>query len=127
MSAIATLTIIVGSLLIAGGLQELIVQGILNNLAFPLLGGTLGAVAGAFVLATGIALYRGSADARRLAVTSAAVSLPTFVLIGLIERLAGWPVTVLGLGLPVMLVLVTRRARHSPFFPLDGNPPNAPS
>jgi hypothetical protein len=108
MSAIATLTVIVGALLIAGGLQELIVQGVLNNLAFPLLGGTLGTVAGCFVLATGIALFRGSADARRLALTSAAVSLPTFILIGLIERLAGWPVTIIGLGLPVLLVLLTR-------------------
>lgn len=118
MSGIATLTIIVGALLTAGGLQELIVQGILNNLAFPLLGGTLGTVAGSFVLATGIALFRGSAEARRLAVTSAAVSLPTFVLIGLIERLAGWPVTILGLGLPVVLVLMTHPMRHS--APLSG-------
>src|SRR5688572_11278896 len=110
MSAIATLTIIVGALLVAGGLQEVIVQGILNNLAFPLLGGTLGTVAGCFVLATGIALFRGSPDARRLAITSAAVSIPTFLLIGLIARLAGWPVTILGLGLPVLLVLLTRRA-----------------
>ena len=45
MSAIATFTIIVGALLTAGGLQELIVQGILNNRTFPLLGGTLGTVA----------------------------------------------------------------------------------
>jgi uncharacterized membrane protein YozB (DUF420 family) len=116
MSAIATFTIIVGALLIAGGLQELIVQGILNNLAFPLLGGTLGTVAGFFVLATGIALFRGSAEARRLAIASAAVSLPTFVLIGLIERLAGWPVTILGLGVPIVLVLLTRPARHSPLL-----------
>jgi type IV secretory pathway VirB2 component (pilin) len=118
MSALATLTIIVGALLIAGGLQELIVQGILNNLAFPLLGGTLGTVAGFFVLATGIALFRGSADTRRLAVISAAVSLPTFVLIGLIERLSGWPVTILGLGLPIVLVLLTRPTRRS--LPLSG-------
>lgn len=118
MSAIATFTIIVGALLTAGGLQELIVQGILNNRTFPLLGGTLGTVAGCFVLATGIALFRDSAKAPRLALTSAAVSLPTFVLIGLIERLAGWHVTILGLVLPVVLVLLTRPTRDS--RPLSG-------
>jgi hypothetical protein len=62
MSILATITIIVGALLIAGGLQELVVQGILNGLTFPLLGGTLGTVAGGFVLATGISLFRGSSD-----------------------------------------------------------------
>ena len=41
---IPILTILIGALLTAAGAQELVVQGILNNRLFPLVGGTLGTV-----------------------------------------------------------------------------------
>jgi hypothetical protein len=44
---VAILAIVTGTLQTAGGAQELIVQGIFNNKGVPLIGGTLGALAGA--------------------------------------------------------------------------------
>jgi hypothetical protein len=52
---ISILAILIGALLTAAGAQELIVQGIFNNRLFPLIGGTLGTVAGALILSAGIA------------------------------------------------------------------------
>jgi hypothetical protein len=114
MTVIAVLAILVGAVQAAAGVQELVFQGVLNNRLYPLLGGTLGAVAGGFVLATGIALFRGSPDALRLARTSASVSIPVFLLIGVLEPLAGWPATILGFGMPlVMLAMIGRSARDA--------------
>ena len=115
MTVLAVMTILVGALLAAGGAQELFVQGVLNSRLYPLLGGTLGAVAGVFLLATGIALFRRSPDILRLARATAGLSIPVFLLIGVFQPLAGRGATILGLGLPlVVLAVLTRRARHAP-------------
>ena len=66
---IPVLTLFVGALSTAAGIQELVVQGILNNQVIPLTGGTIGAV-------------------------------------------AGWPMTLLGLGWPIVLLFHVR-SRHS--------------
>ena len=58
---VSVLTIVIGALLTAGGVQELVFQGILNSRLYPLVGGTLGAVAGVFLLSAGIALFLKSA------------------------------------------------------------------
>ena len=108
MTVLAVITILVGALLAAGGAQELVVQGMLNSRLYPLLGGTLGAVAGAFLLATGIALFRHSPDTRRLAQTTACVAVPVFLLIGVIQPLAGRPATVLGFVMPLIVLAVLR-------------------
>jgi hypothetical protein len=110
MTALAVIAILVGAIQAAAGAQELVFQGILNNRLYPLLGGTLGAVAGAFVLATGIALFRRSPNTVRLAQASASVSIPVFLLIGVLEPLAGWPATILGLGLPLVVLAVLGRS-----------------
>ncbi len=70
MTFLAVITILVGALQAAGGVQELVVQGVLNNRLYPLVGGTLGTVAGVFILATGIALFRRSPEVVRLARTT---------------------------------------------------------
>jgi hypothetical protein len=112
MTVLAVIAILVGALETAAGLQELVVQGILNSRLYPLIGGTLGTVAGAFVLVTGIALFRRSPEARRLAQATAGICIPIFVLIGFIQRLAGWPATILGLALPLILLVVVGRRPH---------------
>ena len=104
MTLLAVITILVGALLAAGGAQELVVQGLLNNRLYPLVGGTLGAVAGVFLLATGIALFRHSPGTLRLARTTAGVSVPVFLLIGIIQPLAGRPATLLGLAMPLIVL-----------------------
>jgi hypothetical protein len=117
MTVLAVITILVGALLAAGGAQELVVQGVLNSRLYPLLGGTLGTVAGAFLLATGIALFRHSPDTLRLARTTAGVSLPVFLLIGVVQPLAGRPATLLGFAMPlIVLAMLSRQAgdTHDP-------------
>ena len=58
---VSVLTIVIGALLTAGGVRELVFQGILNSRLYPLVGGTLGTVAGAFLLAAGISFFLNSA------------------------------------------------------------------
>jgi len=106
---IAILTILIGAVLTAGGAQELIVQGIFNNRRYPLLGGTLGAVAGALLLSAGIALLRESPRATDLIRASAFVCVPVFVIIGFIWPLAGWPVRIIGIAFPLFLLAYFRK------------------
>lgn len=114
MTVLAVITILVGALQAAAGAQELVFQGVLNNRLYPLLGGTLGTVAGIFLLATGIALFRRSPDILRLARTTASVSIPVFLLIGVLQPLAGRPATILGFGMPlVVLAVLSRHSRQT--------------
>lgn len=107
---IAILTILIGAVLTAGGVQELVVQGVFNNRRWPLLGGTLGAVAGALLLSAGIALLRQSPRAVALIRASAWVCVPVFVMIGFIWPLAGWPVKIIGIGFPLFLLAYFRKS-----------------
>ena len=110
MTTLAVLAIVVAALEFAGGVQELVVQGILNNQRDPLIGGTLGAVAGVFLLLAGIGLFRGSPTAGRMARVAVGVSLPVYLLIGFAWHLAGWPARVLGIVVPLLLLAATTRA-----------------
>ena len=106
---VAILTILLGALGTAGGVQELVVQGILNNQTIPLIGGTLGAVAASLLVAAGIALLRQSPRAVALMRAAALTSLPVSVLIGqIVCGLAGWPMTLVGLGWPLFLLVYFR-------------------
>ena len=105
---IAIVTILFGALALAGGLQELFAQGILNSQKIPLLGGTMGAVSGALLVAAGVALLRRSPRAAELARAAAVTTIPIMILIGqLVWGLAGWGVTLLGLAWPAVLLVVT--------------------
>jgi len=108
---ISILTILIGAVLTAGGAQELIVQGIFNNRRYPLLGGALGAVAGALLLSAGIALLRESPRAIALIRASALVCLPVFLIIGFVWPLAGWPVRIIGIGFPLFLLAYFRKSQ----------------
>jgi hypothetical protein len=106
---VAILTIFVGALNAAAGTQELVVMGILNNQLIPLTGGTLGAVAGALLLSSGMALLRQSPRANSLTRAAAIASLPVAGLIGQLGwGLAGWPMTLLGLAWPLFVLLRIR-------------------
>jgi hypothetical protein len=106
---VAILTIFVGALNAAAGTQELVVMGIFNNQLVPLTGGTLGAVAGALLLSAGIALLRQSPRAHSLTRAAAIASLPVAGLIGQLGwGLAGWPMTLLGLAWPLVLLFHVR-------------------
>jgi hypothetical protein len=110
MTFLAVIAILVGALQAAGGVQELVIQGIRNGLLSPLIAGTLGAVAGGFLLATGIALFRRSPEVVRLAWATTGICVPVFVWIGILQPLAGRPATVLGLAVPLLVLTMVRRA-----------------
>ena len=107
------LTIFVGALNAAAGTQELVVQGIFNNQRIPLTGGTLGAVAGALLVAAGVALIRHSPQAASLTRAAAISMLAVMALIGMLGwGLAGWPMTLVGFVWPLFLTFHVRGA-HS--------------
>lgn len=79
---VAILTIFIGAVFTAAGVQEMVVQGIFNTKAIPL--------AGALLLSGGMALLRQSPRATALTRAAAVASLPVFVLIGKIVLEARW-------------------------------------
>ena len=104
--------ILLGALETAGGVQELINQGIIRNRTYPCAAaGTLGTIAGVLLLASGIALLFDTPKAKILVEATAYVSIPVFLLIGVITRIAGWPITLAGLGFPLVLLLLGRKAQ----------------
>lgn len=103
---VAIVTIFLAALGTAGGIQELVVQGILNHQTIPLTGGTLATVSGALLISSGIALLRQSPRAIRLTRAAALASLVVSVLVGqIVWGLAGWPMTIVGLGWPLFLLM----------------------
>lgn len=101
--------VLIGALETAGGVQELVYQGIIRNRSYPLTAGTLGAVAGALLLAAGVALLRDAPTAKGLAEAAVYVSIPVFFLIGIVTRISGWPVTAAGITFPIIVLVVTRQ------------------
>jgi hypothetical protein len=106
---IATLVLVLGSLLTAGGAQELVYRGILQSETEPLAIGALGTLAGALIVAAGITLLTRSTLFRTLAQASAYISVPVAILAGFIKHYAGWPMTVVGIVLPLFLVFYCQK------------------
>lgn len=110
---VALLAIMFGALEIAGGTQELVYLGILHSQTEPLIVGTFGTVAGVLLLAAGIALLLSSRRITVLAPAAAYVSVPVFVLIGVVKHYAAWPMTTVGLVFPVFLLFFCQRIGKS--------------
>ena len=106
---IALFAIALGAVELAGALQEL-AYGIPQSVTDAVNAGALGAVAGAIVLAAGIALLARSTRAPELALASACISIPVFILIGIVKHFAAWPITAVGMTFPILLALSCRRA-----------------
>jgi hypothetical protein len=110
---IATLAIVLGALETGGGVQELVYAGIIRSQTYPLVAGTLGAVAGALLLAAGIAFLGRSRLTGEIVLAAACVSVPVFILIGIVTRIAGWPITAVGVLFPLLLLLLARAQAKS--------------
>lgn len=106
---LALFAIALGAVEVAAGVQELVYLGVLQSQTYPLLAGALGTVAGGMVLAAGIALLVRSERTAELALAAAYVSIPVFVLIGIITHRAGWPITAVGMLFPLLLAFLCRR------------------
>ncbi len=107
---VALFAIALGAVEVAGGMQELMYLGILRSETDPLIAGTLGTVAGAIVLAAGIALLMRSDRTPELALAAAFISIPVFLMIGVFKHFAAWPITVVGMAFPVLFAIFCRSA-----------------
>jgi len=106
---VALLAIVFGALETAGAVQELVYRGILASLTEPLIIGALGTVAGGLLLAAGIALLVSSPLTAVLVPATAYVSIPVFILSGVVKHYAGWPITLVGITYPLVLLLFCRK------------------
>jgi hypothetical protein len=101
---LALLAIVFGALEMAGGTQELVYLGIMRSETYPLVAGTMGALAGSLLLVAGVALLVRSHIAPVLAQATAWISVPVFILTGIITQRAGWPITAVGIIFPLLLL-----------------------
>jgi len=100
---LALFALVLGTLEAAGGAQEMIYLGIMNSETYPLVAGALGVLTGGLLLAAGITLLIGSLHAAVLAQATAWISVPVFILTGIVTRRAGWPITAVGMVFPLLL------------------------
>ena len=107
----ALLALVFGTLEAAGGTQELVYLGIMNSETYPLVAGALGVLAGGLLLAAGIALLVRSPHASVLAQATAWISVPVFTLTGIVTHRAGWHMTAVGIGFPLLLLFCQRKGK----------------
>jgi hypothetical protein len=110
---LALFALVFGTLEAAGGAQEMIYLGIMNSETYPLIAGALGVLAGGLLLAAGITLLIDSPHAPLLAQATAWISVPVFILTGIVTRRAGWPITTVGIGFPLLLLFAQRSRKPS--------------
>ena len=108
--SIALLAIVLATLETAGGTQEFVYLGILRSETYPLVAGALGILAGVLLLAAGVALLLGSPLIAVLVPATAWVSVPVFILVGIVTHRAGWPITAAGILFPLFLVFFCHKA-----------------
>jgi hypothetical protein len=108
---LALFALIFGALEMAGGTQELVYLGILRSETYPLAAGAMGALAGSLLFAAGIALLLQSSLVPVLAQAAAWISVPVFILTGIVTHRAGWRMTAVGIGFPLLLAFFCQRDR----------------
>ncbi len=86
--------------------------GILQSETYPLVAGVMGVLAGGLLLAAGVALLVRSPLASVLAQATAWISVPVFILTGVITHRAGWPITAVGIGYPLFLTFFCLRSER---------------
>jgi len=105
---IAVLAILIGALATTGGVQEVVYMGILKSRTEALEIGTFGTVTGILLLSAGIAMLVRSELVPTLVTATAYVSVPFYILAGIIKHYTGWPMTAIGIGFPLLLLLWLR-------------------
>jgi hypothetical protein len=108
---VALFALVFGILEFAGGAQEMVYLGFLQSERYPLIAGALGVLAGGLLLAAGIALLVRSSLASVLAQAAAWISVPVFILTGVVTHRAAWPITAVGIAYPLFLVFFCQRDR----------------
>lgn len=113
------MAIMIGALEAMNAMQEVWGAGIIDHDSRALIGGTMALVAGALIVAAGIALVRRSPDAAVLAQGAAITCAAVFGFLALAIPLMSGFATVLGLGFPILLFAFARWYRpRDPSAPL---------
>ena len=112
MKTMAILAVVIGALEALNALAETWAGGVAGRNASALLGLALAVVAGAMLLASGIALLRRSRGAAALARGAALACLAVFALIALATPMLSVLATVLGIGFPIALLIFLRWTRR---------------
>ncbi len=102
--AISLFALVFGALETGGAVQELVYRGFLNSETEPMIIGALGTVTGAVLLWAGAALLIRSRQASVLVPAAAYLSVPTFLISGVYKHYAGWPITLVGIVYPLIMV-----------------------
>lgn len=97
--------IVFGALETVGGVQELVYRGVLRSETEPLVMGTIGALAGVLLLVAGFLLMIRSQHATILVQSSAYIGVPVFLILGVWKHYAGWPITLVGIAYPLLLLV----------------------
>jgi nicotinamide riboside transporter PnuC len=109
---LAILTILVGLSLGFGGMQELIVRGIIGHEVYPGILGIIGTVIAVLFIVSGIAMWRKWPNTRRLVIVTSIFSIVFHVYAALPPyRNVGPPALIVGAGFGLVLLIVTRRSR----------------
>ena len=101
--AVVVLNIVVGVLLALGGIQEVVVRGVLGGERIPFLVGTIGTAVAALLSMSGVAIWRNWRGARKLTLLACMLVAAFCVLAALPPRYVGVPALLLGVGYPLVV------------------------
>lgn len=115
---LAIFTILVGLLVGFGGMQELIVRGIIHHEVYPAIVGVIGTIIGVLFIFSGIAMWRKWPNTRRLVIVTSILSIVFHVYAALPPyRNVGPPALIVGAGYGLVLLIVmlsSKRYRTAP-------------
>jgi len=102
--AVSLFALVFGAVETGGAIQELVYRGVLNSETEPMIIGALGTVTGAVLLWAAGALLIRSRLANVLVRATAFLSVPTFLISGVYKHYAGWPITLVGIAYPLIML-----------------------
>jgi hypothetical protein len=112
MKTMAILAMLIGAMEAVNSMAEAWAGGFVPHGGYSLAGGTIGAVAGALLVASAIALLRRTPGSAALAQGAAITCLAVFVAIALFRPIFSILATMLGIGFPIALLLFLRFTRR---------------
>jgi hypothetical protein len=109
---LAILTILVGLLVGFGGMQELIVGGIIDHEVYPAILGIIGTIIAILFIVSGVAMWRRWPNTRRLVIITSILSIVFHVYAALPpHRNVGLPALIMGAGFGLVLLIVMFSSR----------------
>ena len=118
---LAILTILVGLLVGFGGMQELIVGGIIDHEVYPAILGIIGTIIAILFIVSGIAMWRNWPNTRRLVIITSILSIVFHVYAALPpHRNVGPPALILGAGYGLVLLIIMLASKRNRTAPAVG-------